>query len=485
MFGNRSAFMVPIESRRTEPREPVSSARGRISPKAEGTGCVGKEDRDWETREGFSTSMNVTTKQERIAYWARTNPKDVFVSVGHHLNPEWLKMAHQRTRKDGAVGVDGVTAEEYAEDLERNLNDLSERVQEGTYQAPPVKRGYVPKPGQQEARPIGMPGFEDKVLQRGVTMILEPIYEQDFLNCSYGFRPKRSAHQALEALWQAIQSMNGCWIVDVDIRKFFDTLDHRHLREILDRRIRDGVIRRLIDKWLKAGVWEKGTVSYPEQGTPQGGCISPMLSNIYLNTVLDEWFEQEVKPRLGGRAFLIRFADDFVMGFEKERDARRVLGVLPKRFGRYGLTVHPDKTRLVDFRNPRQHQGRTSFQFLGFTHYWGKSRRGIPVVKRKTAKERLARTFQRLEEWCRKNRHLPMKDQHRALNQKLRGHYNYYGITGNYRALGQVLEQLHRIWFRWLRRRTRGGRGMDWPRFGELIRSTFPLAMPRVVHSYA
>jgi group II intron reverse transcriptase/maturase len=205
--------------------------------------------------------MNVTTKQERIAYWARTNPKDVFVSVGHQLNPEWLKVAYQRTRKDGAVGVDGVTAEEYAEDLERNLNDLSERVQEGTYQAPPVKRGYVPKPGQQEDRPIGMPGFEDKVLQRGVTMILEPIYEQDFLNCSYGFRPNRSAHDALEALWQGIQRMNGCWIVDVDIRKFFDMLDHRHLREILDRRIRDGVIRRLVDKWLKAGVWEKGTVS--------------------------------------------------------------------------------------------------------------------------------------------------------------------------------------------------------------------------------
>ena len=407
------------------------------------------------------------------------------MSVGHHLSEEWLKVAYQRTRKDGATGVDGVTSKTYAEELGKNLSELSERARQGTYQAPPVKRGYVPKPGRQEPRPIGMPAFEDKVLQRGVGMILEPIYEEDFLECSYGFRPNRSAHEALEALWQAVGELNGCWILDVDIRKFFDTLVHRHLRRILDRRIRDGVIRRLIDQWLKAGVWEEGQISYPEQGTPQGGCVSPLLSNIYLHTVLDEWFEKEVKPRLSGRAFLIRFADDYAMGFEKESDARRVLAVLPKRLGKYGLNLHPDKTRLVDFRSPHRSQEPGTFQFLGFTHYWGKSRRGYQVVRRKTAKERLARTLQRIEQWCKRNRHQPMTIQHRALNQKLRGHYGYFGITGNYRSLWRVLERVQRIWFRWLRRRTRGGKGMTWERFNELTHSIFSLAKPKIVHSYA
>lgn len=260
----------------------------------------------------------------------------------------------------------------------------------------------MPKPGKKEVRPIGIPSFEDKVLQRGVAMILEPIYEQVFLDCSYGFRPGRSAHKALENIWQNIRKMNGCWILDVDIRKFFDTLDHQHLREILDRRIRDGVVRRLIGKWLRAGVWESGALSYPDKGTPQGGCISPLLSNIYLHTVLDEWFESQIKPRLQGRAFLVRFADDFVIGFSHERDARRVMDVLPKRFSRFGLEVHPDKTRLVNFMPPRRHPGGESetFDFLGFTHYWGKSKRGYDTVKRKTAKDRMSRTLKAMKRYC-------------------------------------------------------------------------------------
>lgn len=297
----------------------------------------------------LSRSLDVSTKQERIAYRARTHPQEAFVSLGHNLTKEWLTTAYHRTRKDGAVGIDGVSAAEYTDDLDENLERLSDLARSGRYKAPPVRRGYVPKPGKSERRPIGIPAFEDKVLQRGVAMVLEPIYEQDFLDCSYGFRPGRSAHQALEATWQNIQRMGGCWLLDVDVRAFFDNLDHQHLRDILDRRVRDGVIRRLIGKWLKAGVWESGQVSYPDKGTPQGGCVSPMLSNIYLHTVLDEWFENQIKPLLQGGAFLIRFADDFVMGFANERDARRVMEVLPKRFARFGLTIHPDKTRMVDF----------------------------------------------------------------------------------------------------------------------------------------
>lgn len=428
----------------------------------------------------------VLTKQKQIAYRAKGHPQEAFTSLGHNLTRQWLETAYHRTRKDGAVGIDGITSQEYAKSLDENLERLSDLARSGRYHAPPVRRGYVPKPGKMETRPIGMPGFEDKVLQRGVTMILEPIYEQCFLDCSYGFRPGRSAHQALEVIWQQAQRMGGCWLLEVDIRKFFDTLDHQHLREILDRRIQDGVIRRLIDKWLKAGVWEKGQVSYPSEGTPQGGCISPMLSNIYLHTVLDEWFENQIKPLLDGKAFLVRFADDFVIGFSNERDAHRVMDVLPKRFGKYGLTVHPDKTRLVEFRPAGKSQKGEpeTFDFLGFTHYWGKSRKGYDTIKRKTAKDRVARTVRKIGLWCRKYRHTPMELQHRSLNRKLVGHYAYFGITGNIQMLNRVYQLTVRIWCKWLRRRTRGNRGMTWERLGVLTKTCFRLATPRIVHSY-
>jgi group II intron reverse transcriptase/maturase len=279
--------------------------------------------------------------------------------------------------------------------------------------------------------------------------------------------------------------MGGCWLLDADIRSFFDKLNHRSLSEILDRRVRDGEVRRLIGKWLSAGVWESGQLSYLDEGTPQGGCISPMLSNIYLHAVLDEWFETQIKPRLGSEAFLIRFADDFVMGFESERDARRVLAVLSKRFERFGLKLHPEKTRLVDFRTPSRcpkEKPETS-DFLGFTHYWGKSRRGWDTVRRKTAKDRRARTLKQIEHWCKTNRHLGMPAQHQALNRKLVGHYVYFGITGNFRELQAVYHQVHRIWFKWLRRRTRGKQGMTWPRFEVLLCTCFPLRPPRIYHS--
>jgi group II intron reverse transcriptase/maturase len=430
--------------------------------------------------------MEMYTQQERIAYRARTHPQEAFVSVGHYLTREWLEEAYHLTRKDGAVGIDGVTAQAYEQNLDENLERLSDLARSGKYKAPPVRRVYVPKPGKKEVRPIGIPSFEDKVLQRGVAMILEAIYEQDFKDCSYGFRPGRSAHQALENIWQNVHQMGGCWILDVDIRKFFDTLDHQHLREILDRRIRDGVVRRLIGKWLKAGVWESGSVSYPDKGTPQGGCISPILSNIYLHTVLDEWFENQIKPRLKGRAFLVRFADDFVMGFSDERDALRVKEVLPRRFCRFGLEVHPDKTRLVNFMPPHKHpEGNPgTFDFLGFNHGWGKSKWGNDTVKRKTAKDRLSRALKTIKQYCGCNRHLEIAEQCKALNRKLIGHYAYFGITGNYRYLNRVYHETKRIWFKWLRRRTRGGKGMTWDRFTVLTSTVFTLKRPKIMHSY-
>jgi len=233
-----------------------------------------------------------------------------FTTLGHHLDVEWMQEAYRRTRKDGAAGVDGCGAAEFEQDLEENLQMLVNHAKAGTYYAPPVKRVHIPKGDGKQTRPIGIPTLQDKVMQRAVAMLLEPIYEQDFLNCSYGFRPGRSAHQALGQVWQEVMGMGGCWIVEVDIKKFYDTIPHPKLREVVQKRVRDGVILRLIGKWLNAGVMEQGELSYAEEGVPQGGVISPVLSNIYLHEVLDKWFEGEVKPRLRGRAFLVRYADD-------------------------------------------------------------------------------------------------------------------------------------------------------------------------------
>ena len=402
---------------------------------------------------------NVSTQRRRIAELAKRSAQMSFTSLAHLLDLDWFREAYQRTRKDGAAGVDGQTSRDYAANLEGNLRSLLDRVKAGHYQAPPVRCVHIPKGSGGETRPIGIPTFEDKVLQRAVVMLLEPIYEQDFSNDSYGFRPGRSAHQALQSLWEQATRQRGGWILEVDISKFFDNLDHRHLRELLRRRVRDGVILRLIDKWLKAGVLEEGRRSYPSSGSPQGGVISPLLANVYLHYVLDQWFAQEVQPRLRGRAFLVRYADDFVAGFAQEQDARRVMDVLPKRFGRYGLTVHPTKTRLVGFTRPHitgsQDCRPDTFDFLGFTHYWGRSYRGGWVIKRKTASSRLRRGIESIRTWCRDYRHQPLGEQHAQLSLKLRGHYAYYGVTNNQRSLQAFREQVHRLWCKWLSRRNR------------------------------
>ncbi len=435
-------------------------------------------------------SATVLTLRQRIAERAKQSPDLGFTSLAHLMDLAWMCEAYQRTRKDGAVGVDGQTAEDYAkDDLMSKLADLLDRAKSGAYRAPPVRRVHIPKGTGGETRPIGIPTFEDKILQRAVVMVLETIYEQDFMDCSYGFRPGRSAHQALAALWQQTMHTGGGWIVEVDIRKFFDTLDHAHLRDLLRLRVRDGVLLRLLGKWLNAGVLEDGNLSFPETGSPQGGVISPLLANIYLHYVLDVWFEREVKPRLRGRAFLIRYADDFVIGFTCEEDARRVLDVLPQRFGKYGLTIHPDKTRLVPFRPPSRPERADSgqgnqpgtFDLLGFTHYWGRSRQGNWVVKRQTASSRFRRAITTMTQWLRQHRHAPLPDQHRTLSQKLRGHYGYYGLTGNLSALSRFRYLVQRLWRKWLSRRHRRG-PIPWDRFRLLVQR-YPLPAARVVHS--
>jgi len=439
---------------------------------------------------------SVLTKQQRIAELAQRSPEMGFFSLAHNIDLNWLEAAYDRTRKDGSAGIDGVTGKEYAENLYENLQSLLDRLKSGTYKAPPVKRKHIPKGTGGETRPIGIPTIEDKIVQRAVVMLMEPIYEQDFYDGSFGFRPGRGAHKALEQVLEATRERYGGWVLEVDIRKFFDTLDHKHLQEFVSRRVRDGVIRRLIGKWLNAGVMEEGELTHSEVGSPQGGVISPLLANIYLHYVLDEWFEEQVKPLMIGKSRLIRYADDFVIVFQRKNDAERVKEVIPKRFGKYGLEVHPGKTKLIDFRGPyhkeRRSEEKTSdgvkrggkpetFDLLGFTHYWGKTRKGSQAVKRKTMKSRFKRSVQKVDQWCRKNRHEPVKEQWRKLCEKVRGHYGYYGITGNSRSLGNFLYQVHRSWQRWLNCRN-NRKDTAWEKFNLLL-ERYKLPTPKIVHS--
>lgn len=418
---------------------------------------------------------SVSTKQQRIAKIAAIEPKQALTSLSHHIDLDWLREAHRQTRKDGALGIDGQSAGDYANALEANLQSLLDRAKSGLYKAPPVRRVYIPK-GNGKTRPLGIPTFEDKILQRAVKMALEPVYEQDFLDCSYGFRPGRSAHDALQALWRGLMDMGGGWVLEVDIQSYFDAIDHQALRDLLRLRVRDGVLVRLVGKWLRAGVMEENRRLTPETGTPQGGVISPLLANVYLHEVLDKWYEQEVRPRLQGPSFLIRYADDLVMVFADEQSALRVKEVLSKRFARFGLTLHPEKTRLIDFRRPprrgkppedRNGPNPGSFDFLGFAHHWKRSRRGNWVVNRSTAKDRFTRALKRISEWCRTNRHLPLEEQHKTLSKKLDGHCQYYGITGNSGRLGSFRYLMNKIWRKWLDRRSQNGR-MSWERFNRL-----------------
>ena len=299
-----------------------------------------------------SNSQPISTKLERIAKQARDLRGRQLYTLAHHIDVAWLHEAYRRTRKDGAHGVDGTSATQYAARLEANLESLLERAKTGRYRAPAVRRVHIPKGRGTETRPIGIPTFEDKVLQRAVAMVIGEVYEQEFHDFSYGFRPGRSAHQALQAIQATAWRMRGGWLVEVDIKQFFDTVDHAYLREILHQRIGDGVLLRLIGKWLNAGVLEGLVLSYPDAGTPQGGVISPLLANIYLHEVLDEWFVRDVQPALTRPAAMVRYADDFVVLFERKVDAERFLAVLPKRFGKYGLTLHPHKTPMVPLQRP-------------------------------------------------------------------------------------------------------------------------------------
>jgi len=433
---------------------------------------------------GTPGPQTISTRLQGIAEQAVRYPDMVFNNLYHKIDVDLLRVAYRQTRKDAAPGIDKVTAKEYAENLEGNLRDLCERLRRGKYVAPPVERVWIDKEDGRK-RPIGKPTFEDKIVQRAVEILLSVIYDVDFYNFSHGFRKGHSQHKALHELREQCLGLNIGWIVDADITGLFDNIDHSHLREIIKQRVNDGGILRLIGKWLNAGVMEDGMVTYPEMGTPQGGVISPLLSNIFLHRVLDDWFVKEVKPRMKGRCFIIRWADDFIIGFELESDVRRVLAVLPKRFNRFGLSLHPEKTKIIPFKRPSPNnedgKGNGTFDFLGFTFYWSKSRRGYWVIKKKTMRKRLSRFMKELWHWCRDNRHEPLKEQHKILCLKLRGHYQYYGVRSNYKALEVIFEFTEKAWRYWLSRRSHKG-GIRWEKF-EKIRASFSLPKPMIVHN--
>jgi group II intron reverse transcriptase/maturase len=417
----------------------------------------------------------------QIAERAKKYPDAVLTNLHHFIDEAMLQESFDALNKRGASGVDGETWQDYNEQRGERIPRLLTAFKSGQYRAPHIRRVYIPK-GDGKQRPLGLPTVEDKILQTAVNTVLTPIYEQVFYETSYGFRPGKSQHQALGRLFDEVSFGGKRYIIDADMQNYFGSIQHQHLREFLSRRIRDKVTERILGKWLKAGIMEEGQVTYPKEGTPQGGSISPLLSNVYLHYALDEWFHEQVRPLLRGSGTLIRFADDFLLLFNNKEDAIRVLKVLPKRLGKFGLTLHPEKTRLIDLEDGKG-GGPRVFDFLGFTHYMGKSRKGRTILKRKTSSKKLRMGLKRMEEWIKLNRHRPVKEIIALINPKLRGHFAYYGINFNSKRLETFYLGVKRMLFKWLNRRG-GKRVWSWEDFAKLITVWFPLEKPRIYHSY-
>lgn len=427
------------------------------------------------------TSDDMSPALLKVVERAKREPEGRFHSLAHLIDVPALKRAYQRTRKNAAVGVDGVTKEQYGVELERNLQELHERLVSKRYRHQPIRRVNIPK-GKGKTRPIGISAFEDKLVQGALREVLQAIYEQDFKEFSYGFRPKRGAHDAIRILDKIMLRGRVNWILEADIVSFFDSIIREMLMEMLQIRVADGSLLRLIGKCLHVGVLNGEEYSEPGTGTAQGSVLSPLLGNIYLHYVLDEWFEREVKPRMRGEADLVRYADDFVMTFESQEDAERVMEVLRKRMGRYGLTLHPEKTRLLPFRRPPMKQkggkGPATFDLLGFTFYYERDRRGQWVLRCKTRTSRLRKSIQTIAEWCRRHRHLPVKTQHESLTKRVQGHIRYFGVKGNLRCLEMLVGEVRRVWYKWLRRRSQQAH-LNWEGFQALLKR-FPLPRPRI-----
>jgi len=412
---------------------------------------------------------------------AKRDPKLRFLSLAHLIDEAALERAYLRLRKDAAVGADGITKEQYGQELERNLRDLHERMRTKRWRHQPIRRVHIPKE-QGKTRPLGISSIEDKVVQGAVREVLQAVYEPVFSDVSFGFRPGRSAHDALRALNQVLARKPVSWVLEADIVSFFDSIDRNMLMEMLRERVADTSLLRLVGKCLHVGVLEGEEYSEPTEGTAQGSSLSPLLGNVFLHHVLDEWVEHVVRPRLQGKAYLVRYADDFVIAFERADDAKRVMDALRRRFERFGLQLHPDKTRLLPFGRPDQGKPQggepATFDFLGFTHYWRQTRAGRWMPSLKTRKARLRRAIMAVAAWCRRHRHESVKEQHAALTRRLGGHANYFAVNGNLRSIGMLVHTAERLWHKWLSRR--GARApIPWPRFQNLLR-VFPLPAPKV-----
>jgi group II intron reverse transcriptase/maturase len=422
----------------------------------------------------------MSTEMSLIAERARKDKGIAFHSLNQYITAELLINCYYKLNKNSAAGTDGRNW--YESDLmtDEPAKELLNEFKTGKYRAPSIRRVYVPK-DKTSKRPIGIPTIRDKVLQSAVLSVLDPIYEEDFKDFSYGFRRKRSAHQAIDYMFKEVSFEGMRYIIDADIKNYFGSMDHGILREFIARRVNDGVICKMIDKWLKAGILEDGQLSYPTEGSPQGGIISPILSNIFLHYVLDVWFSEEIQPLLKGKSFIVRYADDFIIGFSDEKDAKRVMNVLPKRFEKYKLTLHPEKTKLIDL-GCKSGQGERSFDFLGFTHYLSKSSKGKTVLKRKTSKKKFTKALLATDKWIRENRNLGIKELITELNVKLRGHYNYYGLTFNSVGISQYYHEVKIRLHKWLNRR--GGKQVwPWDKFIILVRTWIPLLLPKLSHS--
>lgn len=422
-------------------------------------------------------STNILQITER----ARKYRNDPLTNLHQYIDEEMLKDSFMGLNKHSSAGVDKKYWHNYSLESNFRFPSLLSELKTGSYYAPPIRRVYIQK-GKQGLRPLGIPTIEDKVLQESVRRVLNPIYEEEFKPFSYGFRTGQSTHKALEYMFHKVSFEGMHYIIDADIKNYFGSIDHGIIREFLDHRVKDGVIRKMLDKWLKAGIMEEGQLSYPTSGTPQGGIISPLLSNIYLHYVLDAWFTEEIQPRLRGKSFIVRYADDFVLGFEHPQDVKKVMEVLSRRFEKYKLELHADKTTVVNLHD-RRGEGKRSFDFLGFTHYLGKSRKGTLVLKRKTSSKKFTLAISKVYEWIKQNRHTKLSELIGKLNVKLRGYYNYYGITFNSRSIGKYYKVVERALFKWINRRG-GKRVWLWSRYDKLINVWIPLLKPRIHHSY-
>ncbi len=427
------------------------------------------------------TSTNVLPGLMRVAERAKRVPEAQMLALAHHVDEELMTAAYRRIRKDAAVGVDGVTKEQYGEHLEDNLRVLHTRMREGRYRHQPIRRVHIPK-APRKTRPIGISTIEDKIVQNALTMVLEVLYEPVFLDCSYGFRRGRSAHDALRTVNAACMRGEVSWVLEADIESFFDSIDRKKLMEMLRQRVNDESFLRLVGKCLHVGVLDGEEYTEPDVGAAQGSALSPMLGNIYLHYVLDVWLDREVRSQLRGKVCLVRYADDLVIGFERREDAEKVMAMVYQRMAEYGLRLHPEKTRLVHFERPPRWpdggKGPGTFDFLGFTLLWRRTRKGKWGQNFRTRKARLQRAKMALNDYCRRHRHESVKEQHASLCRRISGHINYFGVNGNIASVAQLVRAAERIWHKWLQRRSQRTR-LTWQRFKDLLKA-FPLPRPSV-----